>query len=85
MRAGPLPDTIARRTDQPAIPEPPDVGFGAVSPLEQGAREAAGANEPPVVDDLDPDATPDHEEFERVSARGLRAIKERWERRRRRE
>jgi hypothetical protein len=32
---------------------------------------------------IDQTPPPDHEEFERVSARGLRAIKERWERRRR--
>lgn len=32
---------------------------------------------------IDQAPPPDHEEFELVSARGLRAIKERWERRRR--
>lgn len=32
---------------------------------------------------IDQTPPPDHEEFELVSARGLRAIKERWERRRR--
>lgn len=32
---------------------------------------------------IDQTPPPDHEEFELVAARGLRAIKERWERRRR--
>lgn len=85
MRVEPRPDTVPGPTERLATPEPPNARFDVAPPPEKSEGEPACAEELPATSDFDLTLPSDHEEFELVSARGLRAIKERWERRRRRE